>query len=178
MANYSLKRTAAYRRLCYHAATRQRPLSSSVRLGWGKCFGRVALAVSSRSVPSPGARSVCGFAFLHVYFVLAGLRVVHFSSFRRARRKSCDIMRLRARSRAGHYPSRSHGRWQRGVGKVTSIVACWLCSEQALRPNCSLKRDGCGLVAVLSNPSRRSRPLAQALGSTWHRIPSSQCRYS
>src|SRR5678816_641543 len=29
--NYSLKRTAAYRRLCYHAVTRQRPLSSSVR---------------------------------------------------------------------------------------------------------------------------------------------------
>ena len=28
--NYSLKRTAAYRRLCYHAVTRQRPLSSSV----------------------------------------------------------------------------------------------------------------------------------------------------
>ena len=30
--NYSLKRTAAYRRLCYHAVTRQRPLSSSVSL--------------------------------------------------------------------------------------------------------------------------------------------------
>ena len=30
-ANYSLKRTAASRRLCYHAVTRQRPLSSSVR---------------------------------------------------------------------------------------------------------------------------------------------------
>ena len=29
--NYSLKRTAAYRRLCYHGVTRQRPLSSSVR---------------------------------------------------------------------------------------------------------------------------------------------------
>jgi len=28
--NYSLKRTAAYRRLCYHAIARQRPLSSSV----------------------------------------------------------------------------------------------------------------------------------------------------
>jgi len=61
-------------------------------------------------------------------------------------------------------PSRLHGHWQRGVGKVTCIVACWLCSEQAPRPNCSLKRDGCGLVAVLSIPSRRSRPLAQALG--------------
>ena len=30
-SNYSLKRTAAYRWLCYHAVTRQRPLSSSVR---------------------------------------------------------------------------------------------------------------------------------------------------
>jgi len=31
LPNSSLKRTAAYRRLCYHAVTRQRPLSSSVR---------------------------------------------------------------------------------------------------------------------------------------------------
>jgi len=44
--NYSLKRTAAYRRLCYHAPSRQRPLSSSVRA-----------QMSSASYPCPA----CGF---------------------------------------------------------------------------------------------------------------------
>ena len=52
---------------------------------------------------SPGARGVCGFAFSHGYFVLAGLRVVHFGSFQRARRRPRGIVRLRARSRAGHH---------------------------------------------------------------------------
>ena len=37
-SNYSLKRTAAYRLLCYHAVMRQRPLSSSVRCSrWLLC---------------------------------------------------------------------------------------------------------------------------------------------
>ena len=61
--NCSLKRTAAYRRLCYHASSRQRPLSSSVRLGWGQCFGRVALPVSSRSVLLPACAELAGSHF-------------------------------------------------------------------------------------------------------------------
>jgi len=65
---------------------------------WAGC-ARGIVSVSS----SPGVRGVGRFAFSRVCFGLAGLRVVHLGSFRRALRKPCDIMRLRARSRAGHY---------------------------------------------------------------------------
>jgi len=66
---------------------------------WAGC-ARSIVSVSS----SPGVRGVRRFAFSRVCFGLAGLRVVHFRSFRRARRKPRGIMHLRARSRAGHYP--------------------------------------------------------------------------
>jgi len=65
---------------------------------WAGC-ARGVVSVSS----SPGARGVCTLAFSRVCFGLAGLRVVHFSSFQRAPRKPRDITHLRARSRAGHY---------------------------------------------------------------------------
>ena len=64
---------------------------------WAGC-ARGIVSVSS----SPGVRGVGRFAFSRVYFGLAGLRVVHFGSFQRARRKPRGIVRLRARSRAGH----------------------------------------------------------------------------
>jgi len=63
----------------------------------GRARGIVSVGFSS------GARGVSGFAFSHVYFVLAGLRGVQFGSSQRARRKPRGIMHLGARSRAGHY---------------------------------------------------------------------------
>jgi len=42
---------------------RQRPLNSSVRHGWGQCFRRVALAVSSRSVLLPACAESAGSHF-------------------------------------------------------------------------------------------------------------------
>ena len=55
--NYSLKRTAAYRRLCYHAVTRQRPLSSSVS-AHGPGFSHLG-HVCCRGARWRGVPSVC-----------------------------------------------------------------------------------------------------------------------
>ena len=56
MPNSSLKRTAAYRRLCYHAPSRQRPLSSSVRPHRSECL----LVVFHIAAPDAGtARPAC-----------------------------------------------------------------------------------------------------------------------
>jgi len=63
-------------------------------------------------------------------------------------------------------PSRLHERRQRGVGNATGIVSCWLCSEQAPRPNCSLKRTAAYRRLCYHAPSRQ-RPLSSSVRPLW-----------
>ena len=142
--NYSLKRTAAYRRLCYHAVTRQRPLSSSVRprKQLFSCVSR-----SPQRFVLRFAHCSCSAFSLLLSLGCAGLRVALGSFTWRARK----IMRaLLADWRAGgacHCRSASSDGWLGCVGSIK--FRRFQCSRhfRALGgPNYSLKSDRCGVV--------------------------------
>ena len=167
-SNYSLKRTAAYRRLCYHAVTRQRPLSSSVRprKQLFSCVSR-----SPQRFVLRFAHCSCSAFSLLLSLGCAGLRVALGSSTWRARNNRASVLAGRRAGTASHRRLASSNGW---LGYVGSGQLYRFQRTRQFRthggPNYSLKADRCGLAAVLSCDRGRSGRLARPLGRTESRV--------
>ena len=108
-ANYSLKRTAAYRRLRYHAVTRQRPLSSSVR-------ARVLL-MNSLKDRCTEARKSAGYKTVPPFAKEAGVKAATIYYIESGQTKAPDAGTLAAYARITGYSAE----WLRtGLGSKQS----------------------------------------------------------